>query len=128
MKNILDLLARIFISLVFLISAFRKIINYEGTVDWMEGFGVPGFLLTPVIVLEIIAPLMIIVGYKVKIFSSLLSIFCITTAFIFLNDFPNQIVAFSKNIALAGGFVFLAINGSQGLSLDNKLKKKNVRN
>lgn len=128
MKNILDLLARIFISLVFLISAFRKIINYEGTVDWMEGFGVPGFLLTPVIVLEIIAPLMIIVGYKVKIFSSLLSIFCIITAFIFLNDFSNQIVAFSKNIALAGGFVFLAINGSQGLSLDNKLKKKNVRN
>ncbi|MAQ27963.1 MAG: hypothetical protein CMJ03_00380 [Pelagibacteraceae bacterium] len=124
MKNILDLLARIFISLVFLISAFRKIINYEGTVDWMEGFGVPGFLLTPVIVLEIIAPLMIIVGYKVKIFSSLLSIFCIITAFIFLNDFSNQIVAFSKNIALASGFVFLAINGSQGLSLDNKLKKK----
>ena len=96
MKNILDFLARIFISLVFLISAFRKITNYEGTVDWMEGFGVPGFLLTPVIILEIIAPLMIIVGYKVKIFSSLLSIFCITTAFIFLNDFPNQIVAFSK--------------------------------
>ena len=128
MKNILDLLARIFISLVFLISAFRKIINYEGTVDWMEGFGVPGFLLTPVIVLEIIAPLMIIVGYKVKIFSSLLSIFCIITAFIFLNDFSNQIVAFSKNIALASSFVFLAINGSQGLSLDNKLKKKNVRN
>ena len=128
MKNILDLLARIFISLVFLISAFRKITNYEGTVDWMEGFGVPGFLLTPVIVLEIIAPLMIIVGYKVKIFSSLLSIFCIITAFIFLNDFSNQIVAFSKNIALASGFVFLAINGSQGLSLDNKLKKKNVRN
>ena len=123
MKNILDLLARIFISLVFLISAFRKIINYEGTVDWMEGFGVPGFLLTPVILLEIIAPLMIIVGYKVKIFSSLLSIFCIITAFIFLNDFSNQIVAFSKNIALASGFVFLAINGSQGLSLDNKLKK-----
>ena len=128
MKNILDFLARIFISLVFLISAFRKITNYEGTVDWMEGFGVPGFLLTPVIVLEIIAPLMIIVGYKVKIFSSLLSIFCIITAFIFLNDFSNQIVAFSKNIALASGFVFLAINGSQGLSLDNKLKKKNVRN
>ena len=128
MKNILDFLARIFISLVFLISAFRKITNYEGTVDWMEGFGVPGFLLTPVIILEIIAPLMIIVGYKVKIFSSLLSIFCIITAFIFLNDFSNQIVAFSKNIALASGFVFLAINGSQGLSLDNKLKKKNVRN
>ena len=122
MKNILDLLARIFISLVFLISAFRKIINYEGTVDWMEGFGVPGFLLTPVIILEIIAPLMIIVGYKVKIFSSLLSIFCIITAFIFLNDFSNQIVAFSKNIALAGGFVFFSLYGSQGLSLDNKLK------
>ena len=128
MANIADLIGRILISFVFLLSGFRKILNYEETVDWMEGFGVPGLLLTPTIILEILAPLLIIVGYKVRISAALLSIFCLATAIIFLNDFSNQIVAFSKNIALASGFVFLAINGSQGLSLDNKLKKKNVRN
>tara|TARA_B100001540_G_scaffold309746_1_gene326435 strand:- start:64 stop:435 length:372 start_codon:yes stop_codon:yes gene_type:complete len=123
MINILDLLGRILISFVFLLSGFRKIINYEGTVDWMEGFGVPGFLLVPAIILEILGPLLIIVGYQVKISAAILSLFCLATAFIFLNDFSNQIIAFSKNLALAGGFLFLVINGPKGFSLDNRLKK-----
>ena len=123
MINILDLLGRILISFVFLLSGFRKILNYEGTVDWMEGFGVPGLLLTPTIIFEILTPLLIIVGYKVRISAALLSIFCLATAIIFLNDFSNQIVAFSKNIALAGGFLFLVINGAKDFSIDNKFKK-----
>ena len=52
MANIADLIGRILISFVFLLSGFRKILNYEGTVDWMEGFGVPGLLLTPAIILD----------------------------------------------------------------------------
>ena len=123
MTNILDLLGRILISFVFLLSGFRKILNYEGTVDWMEGFGVPGLLLIPAIILEILAPLLIIIGYQVKICAALLSLFCFATAIIFLNDFSNQIVAFSKNIALAGGFLFLVVNGAKDFSLDNKFKK-----
>ena len=40
MTNILDLVGRVFISLVFLLSGFNKIGNYEGTVDWMESFDI----------------------------------------------------------------------------------------
>ena len=123
MVNIADLIGRILISFVFLLSGFRKILNYEETIYWMEGFGVPGLLLTPAIILEILAPLLIIVGYKVRISAALLSIFCLATAIIFLNDFSNQVVAFSKNIALSGGFLFLVINGAKDFSIDNKFKK-----
>ena len=123
MINVLDLLGRILISFVFLLSGVRKILNYEGTIDWMEGFGVPGFLLIPAIILEIFGPLLIIVGYQVKITAALLSLFCLMTAIIFLNDFSNQIVGFSKNIALAGGFLFLVINGAKSFSLDKKFSK-----
>ena len=42
MTNILDLLARVFISLIFLLSGINKIGNYEGTVGWMESIGMPG--------------------------------------------------------------------------------------
>tara|TARA_B100001769_G_C21556181_1_gene316484 strand:+ start:130 stop:501 length:372 start_codon:yes stop_codon:yes gene_type:complete len=123
MINVLDLLGRILISFVFLLSGVRKILNYEGTIDWMEGFGVPGFLLIPAIILEIFGPLLIIAGYQVRITAALLSLFCLMTAIIFLNDFSNQIVAFSKNIALAGGFLFLVINGAKNFSLDKKFSK-----
>ena len=123
MTNILDLIARILISFVFFLSGIRKIINYENTVIWMDEFGVPGFFLIPAIILEILAPLLIVIGYKVRISAILLSLFCIVTAIIFLNDLPNQIVGFSKNIALAGGFLFLTINGAKDFSLDKKLSK-----
>ena len=49
----MDLIGRIFISSVFLLSGYNKIFNYENTVAWMEGFGVPGFLLGPAIAFEI---------------------------------------------------------------------------
>ena len=122
MTNIFDLIGRVFISLVFLLSGFNKISNYEGTVTWMESLGMPGLFLIPAIILEIGAPILIIIGYKVKISAGLLGLFCIATAFIFHNDFSNQMqfISFMKNIGLAGGFLFLVINGAKNFSLDKK--------
>jgi len=124
MTNILDLIGRVFISLIFLLSGFSKISNYESTVGWMESLDVPGIFLIPAIALEIIAPIFIIIGYKVKISATLLSLFCIATAFIFHNDFSNQMefISFMKNIGLAGGFLFLVVNGAKDFSLDKKFK------
>ena len=73
MTNILDLLSRIFISLLFLINGYFKITNYDGTLEWMEGYNVPGILLIPAIILEFAAPILIIVGYKTKISAFLLA-------------------------------------------------------
>ena len=123
MTNILDLFARILISTLFLINGFFKITNYDGTMGWMEGYGVPGILIIPAIIIEILGPILIIAGYQTKITAAFLSLFCLATAVIFHNDFSNQmqLTSFLKNIALAGGFLFLVINGSKKFSLDNKL-------
>ena len=122
MTNILDLFARILISTLFLINGIFKITNYDGTVGWMEGYGVPGILLIPAIIIEILGPILIVVGYQTKITAAFLSLFCLVTAIIFHNEFSNQmqLTSFLKNIALAGGFLFLVINGSKKFSLDNK--------
>ena len=129
MTNIVDLIGRILISTLFLINGIFKISNYDGAIGWMEGFGVPGILLIPAIILEIAGPILIIVGYKTKLAAGLLSIFCIATAIIFHNDFANQMqfTSFLKNFALAGGFLILFVNGAKDFSLDNKLNKQNVR-
>jgi len=122
MSNILDLVARILISTLFLLNGFFKIGNYDGTVEWMEGYGIPEIFLIPTIILEIVGPILIILGYKAKIPAGLLSLFCILTAVIFHNDFSNQMQlgSFLKNIALAGGFLFIFINGTRDFSLDKK--------
>ena len=123
MINIIDLLARTSISLLFLINGYFKIVNYDGTMEWIESFGLPGSLIIPAIILEIIAPILIIVGYKTKLAAAALGLFCLTTAIIFHNDFGNQtqLTAFLKNIALMGGFLFLFLNGAKDFSLDKKL-------
>ena len=125
MANIVDLIGRILISALFLLNGIFKISNYDGTIGWMESFGMPGILLIPAIILEIAGPVLIIIGYKTKLAAGLLSLFCIATAFIFHNDFTNQmqLTSFLKNIALAGGFLILFVNGAKGFSLDNKFKK-----
>ena len=122
MTNILDLVARILISALFLLNGVFKISNYDGTVGWMESFGIPGIFLIPAIILEIVGPILIILGYKAKIAAGFLSLFCIATAVIFHNDFSDQMQlgSFLKNIALAGGFLFIFINGTKDFSLDRK--------
>ena len=124
MANFIDLIGRIFISSVFLLSGYNKIFSYENTITWMEGYGVPGFLLWPTIVLEIILPIFIIIGYKTQLSAILLAIFSITTAIIFHLDFSNQmqIIAFLKNLGLAGGFLFIAINGPKDFAVERKKK------
>ena len=87
MANVFDLTGRILISTLFIISAYNKVLSIDGTMSWMEGFGGPGFLLYAVIVIEIILPLFVIVGYKARIAAALLAIFCVATAFIFHLDF-----------------------------------------
>ena len=124
MKDLIDLISRVLISLLFLLNGYFKIINYDGTIEWMESYGVPGIFLTPAIILEIAAPILIIIGYNTRLAASLLAGFCIATAFVFHTDFSNQIqiTSFLKNIALAGGFLIIAINGARKFSLDfNKL-------
>ena len=127
MANILDLIGRVLISALFLISAFNKIFNLEGSMSWMEGFGIPGFLIFPAIAVEVILPVLVIVGYQARIAAGILAVFCLMTAFIFHFDFTNQsqLISFLKNIGLAGGFLFIVANGTKDWAVDRE--KKYVR-
>ena len=122
MIKALDLFARVLISALFFLNGIFKINNYEGTIGWMESFGLPGILIIPAIALEIIGPILIVIGYQTRIAAATLSLFCFATAIIFHNDFTDQVqlTAFLKNIALAGGFIFLVVNGAKGFCLDKK--------
>ena len=127
MANFLDLIGRVLISSIFLLSGYNKIFNYSGTVSWMEGFGIPGFLLAPAIILEIILPILIIVGYKTQLAAALLAIFSISTGVIFHLDLNDQMqtIQLLKNLGLAGGFLFIAVNGPKEWAVETK--KKYVR-
>ena len=121
--QIIELIGRIFISLVFLIAGFGKIFSYENTIDYMESFGVPGYLLIPAIIVEILFPLLVIIGYKTKSSALILALFSLLLALVFHTDFSNQmqLMSFLKNFAIAGGFLIIFIRGAGKYSIDYKL-------
>ena len=77
MTKIFDLIARISISILFFLNGIFKINNYEATIDWIESFDIPGILLIPAIILEVLGPILIVLGYQTKITAALLSLFCL---------------------------------------------------
>jgi putative oxidoreductase len=107
-------------------SGLNKIGNYANTSGWMESMGVSSSLLPLVIIIEILAAIAIIVGWKTKIAAFLLAGFCVLSGLIFHNDFSNQIemIMLMKNFAIAGGFLILVANGPGNFSLDKKLGDK----
>ena len=126
MNNYGSLVGRVFISALFLMAGVSKITGYASTQGYMQAMGVPEVLLPLVIVLEVLGSFAIIIGYKTKVTAFLLAGFSIISAFVFHFNFADQMqsVMFMKNIAIAGGFLFLVVNGPGLLSLDNKLANK----
>ena len=126
MSNYFDFISRIFLSLVFLVNGYSKIMNLDDVMIWMEfDHGLPGYFIYPAIVLEFVAPILLIIGYQVRLASAALGLFCIATAIIFLRDFsdPMTLTNFLKNVALAGGFFILVINGPKEFSIDHRISK-----
>jgi putative oxidoreductase len=125
MSKFSDLAARILLSAMFFMAGLSKIGAYAGTQGYMESQGVPGFLLPLVIGVEVIAPVLLLVGWQTRYAAIALAGFTAAAAFMFHLNFADQIesIMFMKNIAITGGLLLLATHGAGELSLDSKLAK-----
>ena len=122
--HIIELIGRIFLSALFLIEGIGKLFTQEQVITYMEDYGVPGILFIPAVVVEILFPLLLIVGYKTKLAASVMTLFTLTVAIIFHTDFDDgmQLISFLKNLAITGGFMIVIAYGSNKFSLDHFLK------
>ena len=96
--HIIEFLGRLFISSLFIIEGFRKFMSPEGGMMYMSQYGVPEILFYPSVVFEIVVPLLLVIGYKTRIVSSLLFLFVLIVTVIFHTDFGNsmQLISFLK--------------------------------
>jgi putative oxidoreductase len=114
-----DLAGRILIAALFLVAGIGKISGYAGTQGYMQSMGVPGALLPLVIALEVLGAIAIIVGYRTRLVAAALAVFSIASGFIFHGGADSmQQVMLMKNVAIAGGFLFLVARGAGDWSLD----------
>ena len=125
-QNLADLTGRVLISAIFLVAGLNKVTGYAGTQAYMESMGVPGALLPLVIVLEVFGALAIIAGWRTRVVAFLLAGFSVVSALLFhgaLGD-PTQFILFMKNLAMAGGFLFLVARGAGEWSLDARRDRR----
>ena len=124
--HILEFVGRLLLSILFLIEGLGKISMQENVITYMEDYGVPGILFLPATALEILFPIILIVGYKTKWAASVMALFTFTVAIIFHSDFNEemQLIMFLKDIAIAGGFMIIVVYGPGKISLDHYFKSK----
>lgn len=120
MERIIDLVARILLSHIFILSGITKITGYAETQAYMDAFGVPGGLLPVVIATEIVGGLSVLLGWKARWGAIALAGFTLLAALFFHTDFSDQaqMVNYMKNLAIAGGLLLVVIRGAGPWSID----------
>lgn len=117
-----QLTGRVLMSSIFIMAGINKVSGYAGTQGYMESVGVPGALLPLVILLEVGGGLAILLGWQTRIAAFLLAGFSVLSALIFHANFGDQtqFILFMKNVAMAGGLLFLVAGEKHAWSIDAK--------
>ena len=121
------LLARVCLSSVFIFAGVGKFMHPDATAAYMASKNIPmvSLLLYVAALVELIGGLSILLGYKTRWGAFLLLGFLVVVTGIF-HDFWNltgelqklQMIMFMKNLAIAGGLLYVIGCGAGGCSCD----------
>jgi putative oxidoreductase len=118
----LPLLGRILIGAPFVMSGLGKLGAYGATVGYIAAMGLPvpplAFVLA--VLTELGGGLLLMSGYRARVVSLAMAVFCVVTAMFFHHNFAdqNQMIHFLKNVMMAGGLLQITWFGAGAFSLD----------
>ena len=125
--NAIALVGRILLALMFIISGWDKIGGFAGTAGYIQSVGLPlpQVLAAGALVLELVAGVLLVIGWKTRWAAWALAIFTLLAGVLFHNYWAMpadqqmmQQIMFMKNLAVAGGFLVLFAAGAGAYSLD----------
>ena len=126
-RPLILLAGRILMGAIFLNAGVRKLLGFAGTVGYFTklGFPAPELFAVLAIVIEIGGSILLIIGWKTRWAAWVLSLFVLVAAFAAHRfwefdaaQYGNQMNHFMKNLAIIGGFLFIATFGPGGASVD----------
>ena len=112
---------------MFVLAGFGKLTGLEGTAGYIASRGLPAPMLLAVAagVVELVAGVLIIIGWQARWAALALAAFTLVATFIFHNFWAvpeaqqmTQQLMFMKNISVVGGLLFVFAFGAGALSLD----------
>ena len=134
MEKFFGLFARVLLALIFFVSVLFILNNiittpngYAMYQDMLGARGLPGIFAPISILIQFIAGLSLILGYKIKMMAYILSGYALIWAIVyFLNALGGQplLLASLQYLAITGGLFHLASNPNTGISLDSYYEGK----
>lgn len=131
MKDVADLIGRIFISAIFLYEAYDSISYFNSTKQTMTDYGLTwqqDILLLGSIFLLILGGICVLIGFKASLGAILLLLYWIPVTLVVYSfwDDPMPLrrinsIHFMKNLAIIGGLLIIAVNGSGKYSVKRLL-------
>jgi putative oxidoreductase len=120
MDATINIVARILMAQIFIMSGWSKIAGYAGTQQYMAAAGVPGFLLPLVILTELGGGILLLLGFKARWAALALAGFTLLSALVFhlKPGDQQQMINFMKNLAMTGGLLLVVRHGAGAPSLD----------
>lgn len=118
------LTARVLIAVPFLLSGYQKITNFAGAAGYAQAAGVPtpDIAIIAAIVIEIVAGLSVLFGYRIFFGALALVGYTVLVSFIFhwnLAD-QTQTLFFMKNMGIVAALLYMTHFGAGRCSMDNK--------
>ncbi len=117
-------IGRVLLSLIFIISGFGKLAAPAGTIGYIASVGapLPEVAYGIAVFVEVGLGLALLVGYKAQIAAAGIALFTLAAAFLFHNNFADQIqmIMFMKNITIVGGLLLVVAHGAGAYSVDNR--------
>ncbi len=126
-RDVLLLLARILLVILFIMFGWKKIVDFPGTIAFMGSEGAPAPIISAAIsvVMELFVGIAILVGFQTRALALLLALYTIGTGIIGHHYWTmtggeqiNNMIHFYKNIAIAGGLLALCAAGPGRFSID----------
>nr|WP_232458662.1 DoxX family protein [Burkholderia ubonensis] len=126
-RDVLLLLARILIVILFILFGWPKLAHFSGTIAYMGSAGAPAPIISAAIavVMELLVGIALLVGFYTRPLALLLALYTVGTALIGHHYWTmtggeqmNNMIHFYKNIAITGGLLALCAAGPGRFSLD----------
>ena len=129
-ENAAALLGRVAMSVIFILAGWGKLLAPSATQAMLANHHLPmvqlGWILA--VVVELGGGLAILFGLLTRPVGLVLAIWCVATALIAHTNFAdrNQEINFLKNMAMTGGFLYVAAFGDRAWSLDAWWSRRGV--
>lgn len=120
-------IARVLLALMFVLAGIGKLGGLEGTAGYIasKGLPMPMVLAVAVGVLELVAGVLLIIGWQARWAALALAVFTVVASVLFHNYWAMpaeqqmmQQLMFMKNLAVTGGLLLVFAFGAGALSVD----------